>query len=66
MNVEELKGKIEERGYEVKRVRVFKNSFHVTVWTTETKMTWMYKVALASVAWKDLETGFPREHEDYE
>jgi len=38
MTPEELRKMLEAKGYEVKRIRVFKNSFHVNYWTKEAKL----------------------------
>ena len=58
MNEQELRKKLEERGFEVKRIRVFKNSFHVNYWTKEAKMVRYYRVPLSSVSWKDIQGGY--------
>ena len=60
MNVDELRRKITAQGYEVRNIRVFKKTFHVSYCTSALKMTAFYRVPLSSVTWADLKDGFPK------
>lgn len=60
MNVEELRNHIEARGYEVRSIRVFRNSFHVNVWTPEYKMMEYFKRPLQELTWEQLESRYPQ------
>ena len=61
MDAEELRKQIEARGYEVKAIRVFKKTFHVTFWASEYKAKAFYKVPLEQTVWEDIEQDFPLE-----
>jgi len=58
MDAEELRKQIEARGYEVKTIRVFKKTFHVTFWGSKFKSTAFYKVPLEQVTWEQIERDF--------
>ena len=60
MKAQELAEKITTQGYEVKSIRVFKNSFHVNVWTPDCKIRQFYKVPLNSVDWARLKRDYPK------
>ena len=66
MNEDELKQFLEGRGYTVKNIRVFKKSFHVSVQTSEVKLTWYFRVPLGKIKqdlndqlWNDFQACFP-------
>ena len=68
MTEDELKRFLESRGYKVKSIRVFKKSFHVTVHTSEVKLTWYFRVSLdkikqdwSSPLWREFQAYFPIE-----
>lgn len=61
MNAEELRKNIEARGYEVRAIRVFQNSFHVTFWSSKYKAKAFFKKPIETVTWEQLEGEFPRE-----
>ena len=62
MNSEELRRHIEAvPNVQLRSIRVFKKSFHVNYWTKSFKVLRMYKVPIASVAWKDIEKEFTTE-----
>ena len=54
MTPEELKEALEAKGYEVRNIRVFKNSFHVNYWTSEVKMVRYCKCPIEKVELKDI------------
>jgi len=58
MERDELKRKIEELGHVVKRIRVFKNSFHVNYWTKKAKIVAYYRFPLSSVSWEEIKGGY--------
>lgn len=49
MNVDELRKLLESKGYEVKNIRTFKNSFHVNYWTKEAKIVRYVKCPIESL-----------------
>lgn len=56
----ELWNHIINRGYKVKSIRLFKNSFHVNYWHPNWKARAFFKVPLSALEWKDLEDNFPQ------
>jgi len=60
MKTSELRQKLEERGYEVKSIRTFKNSFHLNVWTKDAKLRYFIGVPLESIRWIDFQSHFPK------
>lgn len=60
MNAQELKTCIEGRGYEVRAIRVFKQSFHVTYWHPNYKAKAFYREPLESLEWEDLQNDFKK------
>jgi len=61
--VKELREHIEARGYEVRRIRVFKNSFHVNYWSPNAKMRAFYKSPIEKVTWQQIEGHYPKAEE---
>lgn len=54
MTPDELKKILEKRGYEVKSIRVFKNSFHVNYWTNEAKLIYYCKFPIEKLTKQDM------------
>jgi len=63
MEVDELRRKITAQGYEVRNIRIFKHSFHISYWTSSAKMRAFYKLPLTSLTWRDLKDHFPKVEE---
>ena len=60
MNAEELRKLLIERGYDVRSIRVFKKSFHVNVWTDETKERHFYKESIEKLTELDAKRLYPK------
>jgi len=60
MKVEELRRLIEQRGYEVKAIKIFKKTFHVTYWHPDYKAKAFYKTPIEKVTWEQIEQGYPK------
>lgn len=59
MKADELKEKLEERGYEVKSIREFAKSFHLNVWSPEAKYRYFFGTRIDEISWDDLKNRFP-------
>lgn len=49
MNEQELRKFVESRGYKVKSIRCFRNSFHIAYQTSELKFVAYYRVSLSDI-----------------